>query len=186
MKEEWKDINGYEGSYTISNKGRVKSFKGTRGKAKGFILKSYPSRNYYYITLSKHTQSIEKRKKIKVSRLVAQHFIPNPENKPCVNHIDGDKLNDNVTNLEWATYSENMFHALDMGLNKRRQSVEQLDKDTGKVLATYKSITAAANAVGLKQDSHISAFARGKLKSKHIGGYHWRLVNIQKKGMLRR
>jgi len=69
---------------------------------------------YYYVCLSKNG----KVRKFKVNRLVAQAFIPNPDNKPFVNHIDGDKLNNNVNNLEWCTQSENMLHAYKYGLRK--------------------------------------------------------------------
>jgi hypothetical protein len=76
------------------------------------------SRGYYTIRISENS----KRKQLKVHRLVAQAFIPNPLNKPCVNHIDGNKLNNSITNLEWCTYKENYDHAITTGLMKTPSS----------------------------------------------------------------
>ena len=105
--ELWKDVVGYEGLYKVSNLGRVKKiFEDYEIVLKPFI---HP---YYTVTLSKH----DKTRNIYVHRLVAEAFIPNPENKPEVNHIDGNKLNPNVENLEWVTKSENIKHAFRTGL----------------------------------------------------------------------
>jgi hypothetical protein len=107
--EEWKDIEGYEGLYQVSNHGRVKSFK--YGKEK--ILKgSITTKGYLQVYLHKDN----KIKRFNGHRLIAIHFIPNPDNKPQVNHIDGNKLNNNISNLEWNTQSENLNHAFDTGL----------------------------------------------------------------------
>ena len=116
--EIWKDIEGYENKYQISNLGNVKSLEtwtGDKYIRREKILKNMVYGNgYYYVCLSKNG----KVKKYKVNRLVAQAFIPNPDNKPFTNHIDGDKLNNNVDNLEWCTQSENMKHASMIGLRK--------------------------------------------------------------------
>lgn len=103
MKEIWKDIPGFEGYYSISNKGRVLSIRtGKMKKPSTYNNKSYP-------TVSLWVNGIPTRKSI--HRLVAELFIPNPENKTQVNHIDGDKTNYSINNLEWVTPSENMTHA---------------------------------------------------------------------------
>lgn len=119
--EIWKDVLGYEGYYQVSNLGRVKSLdrvvlrKGHNMNLKGKIIK--PQLNefgYQMVVLIKMAKS----KSIKIHQLVANAFIPNPENLPCINHKDGLKRNNHATNLEWCTYSQNHKHAYDMGLKK--------------------------------------------------------------------
>lgn len=105
MKEIWKDIKGYEGLYQISNFGRVKSLKRMmkNRKCEEIIKKpSITNKRYYKLPLCKYG----KNKYFFIHRLVAQAFIPNFENKPTVDHIDRNKLNNNVSNLRWATYKE--------------------------------------------------------------------------------
>ncbi len=107
--EVWKDIIGYEGLYQVSNLGNVKSL--FRYKK---VLNNTIHKGYYLISLCKNKKQLPQRN----HRLVAIAFIPNPENKPQVNHIDGNKLNNNVENLEWCTPKENTQHALLIGLKK--------------------------------------------------------------------
>ena len=95
IKEIWKDIEGYEGLYQVSNLGRV--------KRNGRILKPYfGTDKYYYVSLSKDSKVT----KFKIHRLVAHAFIPNPENKPTVDHINRNRIDNRVDNLRWATYTE--------------------------------------------------------------------------------
>lgn len=123
MKEIWRSIKGYEGLYEVSNLGRVKSLKRrvatTSRNGKIFsivinekILKPGYNRNYYQVHLCKSG----KYPLYEVARLVATAFILNNQNKPQVNHIDGDKLNNKANNLEWCTISENRLHAYKTGL----------------------------------------------------------------------
>ena len=123
MNEIWKDVNGYEGDYQVSSLGRVKSFK--YGKEK--ILKpGKGSRGYLTVSLSKN----KKGKTIKVHRLVALAFIKNPQGKRTVNHINGVKADNRLSNLEWATDSENIKHAFANGLscNKGENGTNKLTK----------------------------------------------------------
>lgn len=113
MKEIWKDVVWYEWSYQVSNLGRVKwldriCWNWRRNHFhKWIILKWWISCWYHTVALClKHKVSQKK-----VSRLVALTWIPNPENKRCVNHLDWNRLNDNIKNLEWCTHSENNKHA---------------------------------------------------------------------------
>lgn len=101
MEESWKDVKGYEGLYQVSNFGRVKKV------TNGMILKSNMNSNgYIRLNLSKNNVASNK----KIHRLVAEAFIPNPENKPQANHIDEDKTNNHASNLEWMTAQENNNH----------------------------------------------------------------------------
>lgn len=96
--EQWKDIKGYEGLYSISSYGRVWSYW-----KKDFKCPHPDKDGYLIIGLSKD----HKLKKVKLHRLVAEAFIPNPDNLPCINHKDENKANNNVNNLEWCTVSYN-------------------------------------------------------------------------------
>ena len=111
--EVWLPVPSYEGYY-VSNFGRIKSFK--RGKAK--ILKPALSTPGY---LQAVLQRGGKQKCFFIHQLVAKAFIPHPDNKPQVNHKDGCKFNNHVSNLEWATSAENIHHAIDAGLKKSGQ-----------------------------------------------------------------
>ena len=112
-KEIWKDVVGYEGVYEVSNMGRVKRVGKYRNQCaewdSNHILRpGHKDNEYLFVNLSK-----EGKNKIKyVHRLVAEAFLPNPKNKATVNHIDGDRTNNVVENLEWATYKENNNHSL--------------------------------------------------------------------------
>lgn len=110
--EEWKDIKGYEGKYQISNRGRVKSL-GNNKTRKEKILRPGKRNNYLFINLYKNGKS----KKYNIHRLVAEHFLPNPDNLPVINHKDENKLNNNVENLEWCTQEYNMNYG---DVNKKR------------------------------------------------------------------
>lgn len=112
MKEIWKPIEGYVGDYEVSNLGKVKSLKHSKIK----ILvnrKTKITNNYTCMSVRLFKNKTSKNKT--VHRLVAEAFIPNPENKPFTNHIDNNPSNNNVSNLEWCTQKENMGHAAKQG-----------------------------------------------------------------------
>ena len=100
--EMWKDIQGYEEKYQISNIGRIKNKINNR-----LLRPRVGTYGYYKVNLYKN----KKVKTIEIHRLVAEAFIENPESKSEVNHIDGNKLNNNITNLEWVTHKENINNA---------------------------------------------------------------------------
>ena len=119
MKEEWKDIEDFEGAYQISNLGRVKSLGGWRGTAKRKEkIRTIHSTHDGYAKVRLQHQG--KDKTMRVHRLVAKAFIPNPKNMDTVNHIDGNKKNNKVSNLEWVDRTEQMIHAYKLGLKTSR------------------------------------------------------------------
>ena len=122
MIEEWKPIIGYEGYYEISNCSNVKrlarvgkhSIYGKMNISEIILKQNKTEKGYLSVTLTKNGN----RKVYRCHRLVAIHFIPNPDNKPEVNHKDGVKTNNYDWNLEWATHKENIIHAFANGLTK--------------------------------------------------------------------
>lgn len=116
MKEIWKDIKGYEGLYQASNLGRIRSFprRGTHCNSVKVLKSNKNHKGYLTLSLTKNC----KRKTVSVHRIVALTFIPNPNNLPQINHKDGNKLNNNVENLEWVTNYDNMQHSIKLGLRK--------------------------------------------------------------------
>ena len=160
--EEWRDIKGYEGLYQISNKGGVKSLHNKKEK----ILKPFKSNNNY---LSINLYKNNKLKTYLIHRLVAEAFLPNPDNLPVVNHKDENKLNNNVENLEWCTYYYN---------NKYGTRVEKVTKkiecvETGEIFMGYKDIIDKMFD-GKGYPSRISMCCTGKRKSAY--GYHFKFV----------
>jgi hypothetical protein len=116
MTEAWKDIKGYERLYEVSNKGRIKVLRYCKER----ILKPSVTNGYQKITLTLDGQ----RRSFKLHRLVAKAFVPNPKNKPEVNHKDFDKQNNCADNLEWATHLENICHAAKGGRFPDRRGIK--------------------------------------------------------------
>lgn len=116
--EEWRQVTGTEGGYEVSNLGRVRSMKRYRGQIGRIMPQTIqPSGRggkltYYAVTLWVHNKAWCR----KVHRMVAEAFIPNPDNLPQINHKDGNKLNNHATNLEWCTARQNTAHAWLTGL----------------------------------------------------------------------
>lgn len=168
LGEEWKPIKGYEGLYEVSNMGRVKSLH--HGKER--ILRTPDNlRGYKSVWLAKQTIREVKR----VHRLVAEAFIPNPMNLPVVNHLDGDKHNNCISNLEWCTSRENTNHAIKTGLMKSRFAPKQIMAYKGdKLVGTFGSIGECANKLNC-DIRNISGVIHGRRKTHH--GFSFKLVN---------
>lgn len=162
--EIWKDIEGYEGIYMISSKGRVKSLK--FGKEK--ILKSgKDSCGYLFVYLYKNG----KVKSFKVHRLVAQAFLDNPNNLPEVNHKDEDKTNNKVENIEYCDRSYNLNYGSRNERTAKALSIPILQfSKTDEFIRRWNGIREASRELEIKHSS-ISSCCKGKLKSAY--GYKW-------------
>lgn len=170
MKEIWKDIKDYEGLYQVSNWGRVKSLKrlvkkwnGSRTVSEKILQPLIQSNGYYYVGLVKNNKRIN----YKIHRLVAEHFIPNPNNYKEVNHKDENKTNNVVTNLEWCDRKYNQNYGT--RTEKCSKKVYQYTLD-GKFVKEWKS-TAECGRNGFKQSS-VAACCRGELKT--YKGFIWK------------
>lgn len=160
--ELWKEIKGYEGYYEISSFGKVRSIR--RNK----ILKTEISpKGYERVGLMKQG----KRKVYRVHRLVAEMFIENPCNYPQINHIDENKTNNIVNNLEWCSAKYNMNYG---NVGKKRKPVLQYSKD-GTFISRYDSIADAEKATNIITQS-ISRCAKGKRKS--ANGFIWKFEGV--------
>ncbi len=163
IKEIWKPfpIKEFKSKYEISNYGNVRN-------AKGNLLKHCIRSGYKSFGLCNNDLN----KQYKIHRMVAKAFInnPDPKNKKCVNHINGDKLDNIVTNLEWCTVAENNKHAFDTGLNNTiAKGVFSYDPKTNNV-ETYESIYAASKQTGI-DDGCICKVLSGERQS--AGGLNW-------------
>lgn len=163
MEEIWKDIVGYEEIYQVSNFGNVKNIRTNK------ILKyGINDQNYEIVTLYKKT----KKKNMRIHRLVAQAFIPNPDNLPQINHKDGNKHNNRVDNLEWCTGSNNIKHAYINDLNPNHRIVGQYDKN-GNLINVFISTNEAGIITKISQ-RNIHSCASGKRKT--AGNYIWKFL----------
>lgn len=170
--EIWKDLLNFKGLYQVSNTGYIRSIPRNGTNRKGRVLARSVDSDGYLVSKIRNKDIV---KTLKVHREVAKAFLPNQENKPQVNHINGDKKDCRLENLEWVTPSENILHAKRLGLQiecPNRQAVEQYDME-GNLLATYDSLKSAElnTSVGW---TGISANIRGVRKS--AGGYVWKRV----------
>ena len=163
MEEIWKDIKGFEGLYQVSNMGRVKSVR------KNIILKNQIARKGYERVILCINNSP---KNYFVHRLVANAFIPNPDNLPQVNHKDENKLNNRVENLEWCTQKYNVNYGTGIAKRARSQSKKVLQfKTDGTFIKEWKSTKDVQRNLGF-DNSHISKCCRGKYT--YAYGYIWK------------
>ena len=146
--EQWKPVVGYEGLYEVSSHGNVYSMRTKK------ILRTYNQNGYLHVHLYKNGH----RKNWAVHRLVANAFIPNPENLETVNHIDENKTNNHICNLEWMSREDNVQYS---------RCKKVLCIETGKV---YDSMMKAERQTGINCSS-ISQCCNGKYKT--AGGFHW-------------
>lgn len=153
LVEEWKDIEGYEGLYQVSDWGRVKSLQREHVKKDRIMKTSLDKDGYVRVCLRKNNSSKTKR----VNRIVAEAFIPNHDNLPVVNHKIENKTNNSVENLEWCTVEYNNNYG--SRKNNYKKTVYQYSKD-GKFIAKFESTIEAAKSVN-GNPSNISACCIG-------------------------
>lgn len=166
MKEVWKDIEGYEGLYQVSNLGRIKRVETDR------ILKACKDKGgYLRVNLSKNSVTSTNT----LHRLVAEAFIPNTDNKPEVNHIDEDKTNNSINNLEWSTRKYNLNHGTRNKRISKTQSIPIIATNikTGESTEFY-GTNDCARHLGL-YSSNITRVLKGV--SKQTGGYTFKYIN---------
>jgi len=179
--EEWKNIAGMKGLYQISNHGRIKSF---RKKPQGKVLSVKNSTGWY---LGCILCVNGKRHSVRIHRLVAETFIPNPESKPEINHKDGNKQNNHINNLEWTFRKENWDHAMKTGLanfkamNHRNKFINpkpvlQIRED-GKIIGKFHNCKEAGKLTGvcarnIHQVASKTEYKPGLIR-KQAGGYRW-------------
>lgn len=191
MEEIWKPVVGYEWSYIVSNKWNVASLKNGNMK----ILKSCLNKWWYlHLSLCKEWNQ----KNFKIHRLVAIAFLKNPENKPQVNHIDWNKRNNHLSNLEFCTNSYNQKHAYSIWLNKTTEKhhfkanhpskwrfwwdhhgskpVNQINKFSWEVIKTWSSSVEVERELWISQWS-ISKCCNWKSWAKIAGGFIWKFTN---------
>ena len=175
--------------YYANEKGQIKSIDHKHNAGRGYYIRKgrilKPTLNSHGYLCVGITYEGEEQKTVPVHRVIAQTFIPNPENKPQINHIDGNKQNNSVNNLEWCSPKENIIHAYKTGLNKgskpmlgrkgekhpNSKCVVMCDS-FGNELRVFPCISNASEEMKLSA-SHICACTKGKRKS--CGGYYWKL-----------
>lgn len=161
----YEPIPGFEDNYLIDTEGRIISLLSHK-----ILTPSVNSKGYLTISLMKNGIACKKQ----VHILVAQTYLPNPDNLPVVNHKDGNTLHPAVSNVEWATYSENTQHAHDTGLISKTSDkpVDKWNKECTQIIQHYKSVTEAMQLNKGASKSGISQVCSGS-RSTHIG-YAWK------------
>ena len=174
--EQWKDIKETKGVYQISSKGRVKrvgkySNQFTSWYDEKILKPAIHERGYLFVQLSINKKILRRY----IHRLVAEAFIPNPENKKTVNHKDGNKKNNCVENLEWCTYLENNTHAyekLGKSQKNKKGSIAVVQYDLkGNFIKEYPSIREAQRQTGIIAIDKVS---KGIQNRSQAGGYKWK------------
>jgi hypothetical protein len=183
--EIWKEISGYEGLYWVSNLGRIKSADNILNQYKSYYPSNHPDNKKYRLFVGLFKAG--KKKDVKVSRLVAKAFVPNPDNKPQVRHKDLDPTNSRWDNLLWTTHKEGVRYAVDNGawdavpnekkFLKVKKTIIQYDSDGANELSRFVGVAKASRDTGVAR-ANIKHCLRGRQKS--AGGYVWKYARGHK------
>lgn len=171
---EWRPVVGYEGLYEVSSLGEIRSFPNIRHKKIKYLKLRKNIKGYLQIGLG----SAKNRKTIKIHRLVAEAFIPNPDGLPCVNHKDEDKTNNRAENLEWCTYLYNTRYGTGIERSSKAKTNGKCSKPVlqytleGEFVREYPSTREADRVFGFRVHDHIIECCKGKRNTSH--GYIWR------------
>lgn len=189
MEDKWYQVPGYEGLYEFSMPNKIKSLERTIGhrfggqrKYKGcMVVPLKDGHGYLRVIIAKDGV----KRYFSLHRMIAMIFIPNPENKPCVNHINGNVLDNSIENLEWVTHSENNQHAFDIGLRKAPWAgktgklnpssirVSQFSLD-GELIRIFDSFADIKRDIGFSTQ-YIRNVCRGKLEK--ANGFKWKYTD---------
>ena len=170
VMEIYKNIKGFEGLYQVSNKGNVKSLVNNKGVAREKVLKPVNVKGYKRVILYKNKTS----KRFLVHRLVADAFLPNPHNLPCVNHKDENGENNSVENLEWCTYKYNSNYGTSIERSRKKimKKTYQYTREY-ELICVYDSVKQASDATNIDH-RYIASCCRGNHKTAKgfIFSYH--------------
>jgi len=173
MNNELREVKGFEGLYSVDREGNVWSYPKKKHILKGKFLIPFMSegkqKGYHYVTLMKENKKCSK----KVHRLVAEAFIPNPDNLPEVNHKNAIKTCNKVWNLEWNTKKQNNDHAIKLGLYDNAINARKISVSCIETKVVYSSLTEASKYTGI-DISNISAAIHNKQKK--AGGFTWKVI----------
>jgi hypothetical protein len=194
--EEWRDVVGWEGLYQVSNLGRIKGLPKvtsfgcrTKSLSERILRPTISKRGYYVVSLS----HCGKTRTLTIHRIIADAFIPNPENKRAIDHIDTNRLNNNLSNLRWCTDRENSNNPITLEKNRcnckkmwvngvfdsrnntHYRKVAQYTRD-GVLIKVWDSIKEASNQLGIDSSSISKVCLGVNPNRKTVGGYIWKHI----------